>query len=83
MRSLEEQLSQNPHLGTALGAGIYKIRIACESKGAGKSGGFRVITYVVNQTQDQTTINLISIYDKSEESTITKTDLLNLIKKIT
>jgi len=49
LRELQEQLLENPHSGTELGGGIYKIRLASKSKGKGKSGGFRVITYIIER----------------------------------
>lgn len=48
-KDLEELLKElviNPELGIALGNNFYKIRLAISSKGKGKSGGARVITYV-------------------------------------
>lgn len=46
---------------------IYKIRLAIKSKGKGKSGGARVITYVLT---DNNEIYLLTIYDKSEFDSI-------------
>ena len=46
---LERQLSDSPNLGISLGHNVYKIRLAIESKGKGKSGGARVITYLVTE----------------------------------
>ena len=43
---LGEELSQYPTLGTPLGSDVYKILLAIKSKGKGKSGGARVISYV-------------------------------------
>ena len=40
-------LEDEPHLGAPIGRGCYKVRMAIRSKGKGKSGGARVITYVV------------------------------------
>lgn len=40
---LREELYANPQLGTDLGGGLRKIRMAITSKGRGKSGGARVI----------------------------------------
>jgi hypothetical protein len=79
---LEESLLSHPRSGTDLGSGIFKVRLANKSKGAGKSGGFRVITYLIKQNTDGTDIYLITIYDKSEESTIDKAVLKKLIKSI-
>ena len=80
--NLIEKLLETPTIGESLGAGLYKIRLAVESKGGGKSGGFRVISYLVNQSEDGIDIYLLEIYDKSEESTIQKKELLKLVKAI-
>lgn len=37
--SFEESLIENPLQGISLGAGLYKVRVASESKSKGKSGG--------------------------------------------
>jgi mRNA-degrading endonuclease RelE of RelBE toxin-antitoxin system len=46
LATLIDKLSEEPKQGTALGNNFYKIRLAIASKGKGKSGGTRVITYV-------------------------------------
>lgn len=48
---LEYELIANPFMGSRLAGNAYNVRIADKSKGKGKSGGFRVITYLVNQTE--------------------------------
>ena len=73
-------LESNPKLGKSLGAGLYKIRLASESKDGGKSGGFRVITYYVEETDDSEIIYLVTIYDKSEEDSIKKSDLVKIVE---
>lgn len=78
---LQKQLVEHPMLGTSLGAGLYKIRLATKSKGGGKSGGFRVITYLVHETAEGTDIYLVTMYDKSEEDSIDKPELLRLVKR--
>ena len=57
--TLEKELLKNPRLGDSYGKNIYKVRISDESKGKGKSGGFRVITYVIDETDECTSIYLI------------------------
>lgn len=42
---LYADLQENPLLGVDLGKGVRKVRLAITSKGKGKSGGARVITY--------------------------------------
>jgi mRNA-degrading endonuclease RelE of RelBE toxin-antitoxin system len=44
--SLINSLKLSPYQGTPMGKDCYKIRLAIASKGKGKSGGARVITYV-------------------------------------
>jgi len=64
---LEAILAENPDSGTALGNNTYKIRIAIKSKGKGKSGGARIITYKVVENLE---VYLLTIYDKSELNNI-------------
>jgi mRNA-degrading endonuclease RelE of RelBE toxin-antitoxin system len=80
LKKLERDLIENPKLGDSYGANIYKVRLADESKGRGKSGGFRVITYLVEENAQSTDIYLITIFDKSEESSIDKDDIKEIIK---
>jgi len=79
---LEEILIDNPQKGIDLGSGLYKIRLAVKSKGKGKSGGLRIITYLVSDTSSGTVINMLTLYDKSEESAIDKKELQNIIKAL-
>ena len=80
MDTLIEELTREPTLGTPLGSGLYKVRLASKSKGGGKSGGFRVITYLVKERKDGTDIFLVTMFDKSEESSIKKKQLVKLVK---
>ena len=82
IEQLEKTLVKQPDIGVSLGGGVYKIRIACEAKGKGKSGGFRVITYLVDERADGTDIYLITMFDKSEESSIKTSLLKKIIKNI-
>ena len=79
---LIDNLIETPILGESLGAGLYKIRLAVKSKGKGKSGGFRVVSYLVTETEDSSEIYLLTMYDKSEESSINKATLLTLANAI-
>lgn len=76
---LVQQLRQTPQLGTPIGRNCYKIRLAIASKGQGKRGGARVITYV--QVVGET-IYLLAIYDKAEQSTLTNQEVLQLLGQI-
>lgn len=79
---LETQLIANPKLGAPLGKNAYKIRIAVKSKGKGKRGGLRVITYLEIETfvEELTRVFLLSIYDKSITATLTKKEIIRLIE---
>ena len=72
IKSLEDSLLENPRLGDAYGDKIYKVRWADKSKGKGKSGGFRIIYYLLSETKEGTQILLLTIFDKSEADTIKK-----------
>jgi hypothetical protein len=78
LATLFEELEENPKKGQSLGAGLFKIRLANEDKG--KSGGFRVITYLLEESEDGTDIYVVTIYDKSEDSTIKKPALVKMVK---
>lgn len=60
---LSSVLASNPETGKSLGNNTFKIRVSIKSKGKGKSGGARIITYVVTENNE---IYLLTIYDKSE-----------------
>jgi mRNA-degrading endonuclease RelE of RelBE toxin-antitoxin system len=76
---LEQELIAHPRQGVALGQSIYKIRVAIKSKGKGKSGGARVITYVVTNENE---IYLLSIYDKSDIDAVDLKSLREMIKSL-
>ncbi|MEI7584544.1 Type 1 glutamine amidotransferase-like domain-containing protein [Runella sp.] len=78
--NFEAQLLENPKLGKSLGAGLYKVRLGGKDKG--KSGGFRVINYLITEEKEVLIVNVIAIYDKSEEENSHKFTLIKLIKKI-
>ncbi|MCY7292590.1 MAG: type II toxin-antitoxin system RelE/ParE family toxin [Ferruginibacter sp.] len=61
-----------------MGNKCYKVRMKIASKQQGKSGGARVITYVLI---DEHKITLLDIYDKSDRDSITDKELQVLIKK--
>jgi hypothetical protein len=83
---LETDLRGNPKLGQALGGNVYKIRLRIRSKGKGKSGGARVISFVelfaeVNE-DDSTVVNLLTVYDKKDKSDISNDELRKLISAL-
>ena len=73
---LSEELRTNPTKGTPIGHSCYKIRLAIQSKGKGKSGGARVITYYYVHGE---TVYLLSIYDKAEQENIAEEKIAELL----
>lgn len=76
---LIEILQTTPKTGTPLGNGFFKIHLAIGSKGRGKSGGARVITFLKITGE---TIYLSAIYDKSEHISITDKELKSIFQLI-
>jgi hypothetical protein len=79
IETLGNELKKDPYQGTPLGRGFYKIRLAIKSKGKGKSGGARVVTFV--KVVDEV-VYLASIYDKSEKSDISIEELNKLFGEV-
>ena len=72
VKTLENSLIVNPFLGESYGDGIYKVRISDKSKGKGKSGGFRVMYYMLKERSQGIEMVLITIFDKNERETYSK-----------
>jgi|SRR5690606_1718798 len=79
MAVLLDSLKKVPDQGTPLGKNCYKIRLAITSKGKGKSGGARIITYI---QISGSTVFLLSIYDKTDKVNLTKKELEELLESI-
>jgi len=82
--SFQESLRINPKQGDRITESVFKVRLSSKSKGKGKSGGFRIITYLVEAIEAenndlQIIVTLLSIYDKSEISTLSDSEIKALI----
>lgn len=77
--NLGEQVLENPTLGTSLGRNAYKIRLSITGKSSGKSGGGRVITCLKIEKDK---VFFMSIFDKSEKSSLSDKELTELLKEI-
>ena len=73
---------ENPFQGTELSPGIRKIRMAITSKGRGKSGGARIITYTVVVTESEGRVYLMNVYDKSGFSSVELSIIKNMIRDL-
>ena len=76
--TLSDELEENPTLGTDLGNNIYKIRLAVASKGRGKAGGARVMSFV---KVVETTVYLFSIYNKGDKNSISDKEIDKMLKE--
>jgi hypothetical protein len=76
---LIEAILKNPESGSPIGKHCFKIRIAIASKGKGKRGGARVITYLYLQRE---TVYLLTIYDKSEKEDVRDAELAEMINEL-
>lgn len=77
-------IESNPYIGVDLGGGKRKIRLTIASKNKGRSGGFRVITFNVVEKVDGTAVDvyLITIYDKSEYSSVSDSYINQIIENL-
>lgn len=77
---LIEELSTNPQMGVDLGEGFRKVRMAITSKGKGRSGGCRVITFDLVERDNR--LYLIYIYDKADYDNINLSVIKSIVKDI-
>lgn len=82
LEELVNELKLNPSIGTDLGSGIRKIRIAVSDKGKGKSHGARIISHTAIVSVEKGVVTLLTIYDKNEQDTITKKEIVRLLKEL-
>ncbi len=73
---------ENPFQGTELSPGIRKIRMAVTSKGRGKSGGARIITYTIVAAESEGRVYLMNVYDKSVFSSVELSIIKNMIRDL-
>lgn len=76
-----KKLVKDPLIGADLGGGLRKIRMPIGSKGKGKSGGARVISFNIKIDNEKGVVHLIYLYDKSERESISKKEIEELLNK--
>lgn len=79
LRELDRLLTDQPKSGVDLGHNTFKIRLGIKSKGKGKRGGGRVITYVLTKDRE---VYLLYIFDKSEKDTIDNKTIKSIIENL-
>lgn len=82
IRVFQDELMNNPYAGVDLGKGIRKVRMSIASKGKGKSGGARVITFSLQANNNDLVLRLLTIYDKSEIENVRDSYLKQIIDGI-
>jgi mRNA-degrading endonuclease RelE of RelBE toxin-antitoxin system len=82
--SFEESLTNNPQQGTLIAENVYKIRVSVKSKGKGKSGGLRIITYLrlLKKEDGNITAYLLTIYDKSDLENLPEYQIEKMVSNI-
>ena len=80
---LVKSLQNDPYQGNLLLPNVRKIRLAIKSKGRGKSGGARVITYAKERPNEEAMeliyLRLALIYDKSDEKNVSDKAITQVI----
>ena len=76
------ELRENPFIGSDLGNGVRKVRRAISDKGKGKSGGARIITYVLKTDENSGQVTLLTIYDKNEQESISAKEIGELLAEL-
>ncbi len=69
-------LREKPIEGTHLFGNCYKIRLVNSSVPTGKSKGFRVITYYIDNNSN---LYLLSIYSKSDKESIQESEIIEIL----
>lgn len=76
---LANELEKIPTIGIDLGNNTFKIRIKNSDNNKGKSAGYRIVTYCINENKE---VFLVTIYSKSEKENILDIELKDLIAKL-
>ncbi len=77
LKTLNKTLLENPKVGIELSSKLYKMRLENSSSNVGKSGGFRVIYYYLDEEEN---LYLLKIYSKTEIENIKEEILIKLLK---
>ena len=68
--------------GVDLGGGMRKVRMSIKSKGRGKAGGARVITFNIVVSSYDMVIALVYIYDKSDASSVKDDAMRDIVNEM-
>ena len=76
--SFLDNINSQEDLGIELKSNLFKVRIANSDKNRGKSGGYRLISYLVIIKNE---LQLLYIYDKSKLTNLTEKEIDDIIIK--
>ena len=76
LRKFKNELLENSKLGIDIGHNCYKVRLPNTSIPTGKSGGFRVITYYID---NERIIRLLLIYSKTEKESVSTNEIQKVL----
>jgi hypothetical protein len=82
VREIENEISTDPTAWPVIAGtnGLRKMRFASETSGRGKSGGFRVCYFVVDEARH---VYLATLFGKNESANLSKADCHVLAAMIT
>ena len=82
LQDFRDSILKNPYQGTELSPGIRKVRMTIASKGRGKSGGARIITFTYLVNEKDGVVILLLLYDKADASSIKMNVVRQIIKDL-
>ena len=80
--SWKNDILNNTLVGDDLCSGVRKVRMSIESKGKGKRGGARILTFNILIDVENMEITLLTIYDKNEISNVNDEYIKFLIENL-
>ena len=80
LQDFRDSIVKNPYQGTELSPGIRKVRLTIGSKGRGKSGGARVITFTYLIDEKDGVVILLLLYDKADAGSVKMNVVRQIIK---
>ena len=78
LKELSGILKLNPKSGKSLGKKVYKIRLKSSDISKGKRGGYRIITYVIDE---QEIVRILTIYAKPRKANISDKEIMSILQE--
>ncbi len=79
IKKLIELLEIEPTTGIKIYNNVFKIRMAISSTNKGKSGGARIITYIITEDKE---LYFIAIFDKKQIDNISKKQIFEILNNL-